>query len=106
MMTSTQPRETAQLEALLEPEEIQPFDPVRFLFTTATVTCAREIASALGQLTDVWELRGRYYPVRRGSPEADILQRAGAEIVPRGDDALHAGMDTLLFGLQRLDAPR
>lgn len=101
-MTFTHP--SAQLEALFEPDDIQPFDVIRFLFTTATVTCAREIASALGQLTDVWELCGRYYPVRRGSPEADILRRAGAEIVPAGDDVLHAELDALLSGLQRLDA--
>lgn len=84
-------------------EPIEPYDPLAYLFFTATVAGAREYAGALGLHTEVWELRGRYYPVRRGSTEADILRRAGAEVVPAGDDALHMELDGLLLALQRAD---
>lgn len=85
------------------PEPVEPFDALSYLFTTATVAGARAFAEALGAASEVWELRGAYYPVRRGSNEADILRRAGGEIVPPADDGLHMDLDALLLALQRTD---
>ena len=80
------------------------FDPLRFLFTTQTVSGARDVAAALGAHGEVWELRGEYYPVRRWSPEAAILRSEGAELVPAADDELHMGLDALLAALQQIDS--
>lgn len=102
MMMATPPR--AGDDDLFAPEPVEPFDPLRFLFTTATVAGARAFAEGLGACPEVWELRGAYYPVQRRSPEAEILSRAGAELVPPADDHLHMELDGLLQALQRTDS--
>jgi hypothetical protein len=102
-MTAETPRRPPDPADLFDAEPVEPFDPLTYLFWTATIAGARDVAGALGRHTEVWELRGRYYPVKRGSSEADILRRAGAELLPAADDALHMEFDALLRGLQRTD---
>lgn len=94
----------ARDDDLFGAEPIEPFDPLSFLFTTATVSGARAFAEGLPGCPEVWELRGRYYPVQRNSPEAEILRRAGAELLPPADDRLHMELDGLLLALQRTDS--
>jgi hypothetical protein len=88
---------------LLDPRPLEPYEPLDFLYTTRTVAGARAFASGLGGPAEVWELNGRYYPVRRNSTEASLLRHRGASLVPAEDDALHMEMDALLTGLQRAD---
>ncbi len=89
---------------LLDLEPVEPVDSLHFLFTTNTVAGARAFAAALEGRGEVWELNGRYYPVRRNSDEARLLRRRGAEVVPPDDDALHMILDPLLSAMQRADA--
>lgn len=93
-------------EDILDPAPIEPFNPLDYLFTAATISGARTLADALGGPAEVWELDGRYYPVRRNSNEAGVLRHHGAELVPPQDDALHMSLDPLLAAVQRLDAAR
>lgn len=86
-------------------ERIPAHDPLEYLFTTTTVAGARDVANALGGLPEVWELDGRYYPVRRNSNEARTLEHLDAELIPPSDDEGHMELDALLAGLQRLDSP-
>lgn len=91
---------------LFDPPPVEPFDPLHYLFTTETVAGARAFAEGLGGPAEVWELDGRYYPVRRHSTEAGVLRHRGAELVPPEDDDLHMGLDRLLIDLQRADGTR
>ena len=91
---------------LLDPPALEPYEPLRYLYTTKTVAGAREFASALGGPAEVWELDGRYYPVRRNSTGAGLLRHRGATLIPPEDDALNMEMDALLTGLQRADGGR
>lgn len=90
---------------LFDPEPLDPYEPLDFLFTTETVVGARAFASALPGPGQVWELAGRYYPVRRNSTDAVLLRDRGAEVLHEEDDEMQMNLDRLLTGLQRAAEP-
>ncbi|HEX8691429.1 MAG TPA: hypothetical protein VF746_03215 [Longimicrobium sp.] len=85
---------------------LPPFDPRTYMFTTRTIAGARTFADHLPSPGEVWELEGKYYPVKRNSEEAAWLRDHGASLVPPEDDALHQEFDPFLVGLQRADKDR
>lgn len=89
---------------LLDPPPVEPYAPLDYLYTTRTVAGAREFSGGLGGPAEVWELKGRYFPIRRNSTEAGLLRHRRASLIPPEDDALHMDLDALLTGLQRADS--
>lgn len=75
------------------------FSPLEWMFTTETIAGARTFLAGLEAPGEVWELRGRYFPVRSSSEDASWLRSAGATLIPPEDDALHHHLDTFLVSL-------
>jgi hypothetical protein len=72
------------------------FRATDWMFTTETIAGARTFVEGLDGPGEVWEHRGRYYPVRVASQDAAWLRAAGASLVPPQDDGLHHDLDQFL----------
>lgn len=70
-----------------------------WMFTTETIAGARTFLVGLDGPGEVFEYRGRYYPVQTGSEDASWLRSAGASVIPPEDDALHYHLDRYLRGI-------
>lgn len=80
------------------------FCPTEWMFTTETIAGARTFLAGLEAPGEVWEYRGRYYPVRASSADAFWLRGAGATLIPPEDDALHHHLDRFLDTLMEGEA--
>lgn len=76
------------------------FRPTDWMFTTETVAGARTFLAGLEAPGELWELHGRYFPVRSHSADASWLRTAGATLIPPEDDHLHHQLDTFLLTLR------
>jgi hypothetical protein len=70
------------------------FSPTEWMFTTETISGARTFLAGLEAPGEVWELHGRYFPVRSASEDASWLRSAKATLIPPEDDPLHHHLDT------------
>lgn len=83
--------------ALLGRHDAPPeFRRTEWMFTAATIAGARTFLAGLDAPGEVFEYRGRYFPVRAASEDAAWLRSVGAALIPPADDALHHHLDRFL----------